>query len=216
MKTRMSEGVSLREFGRLVGVSGEAIRKAIKTGRIPAHLVGEAELSSGRKVPIIRDADGARVAFTGNTNPVHRQDGARISAGKRSAKAAARGDAAAAEHHRQALSDTPPVPAPAQRADSGVLPAITDGVLPSITESRQVTEAYKARLTRLEFEEKSGKLVDADEFRTKFTTMVATARTRLLGVPSKAKGRIPHLTVDEISVLAELRRDALEEAAGAR
>jgi phage terminase Nu1 subunit (DNA packaging protein) len=194
----MTEGVGLREFGRLVGVSGEAIRKAIKSERIPAHMVGEKSLSSGRKVPVIADVEGARAAFGANTDPLKKRSGAQISAGKRAANASARGDEAAAEHHRQALS------------------CLNDKDLPSIAESRAKTEAYKAEITKLEYEAKAGKLVDADEFRTKFTAMVATARTRLLGVPSKAKGRIPHLTVDEIAILTELMREALEEVASAR
>src|SRR5688500_11144671 len=97
----MAEGVSLREFGRLVGVSGEAVRKAIKTGRIPAHLVGEVELSSGRKVPIISDVAAARAAFAGNTNPVHRQSSHRISTGKKAASAG-RGDTSTSDPPRQA------------------------------------------------------------------------------------------------------------------
>jgi len=40
---------------------------------------------------------------------------------------------------------------------------------------------------------------------------VAIVKTALLGVPSKAKERIPHLTLDEIEVITVLIRDALEE-----
>lgn len=82
--------------------------------------------------------------------------------------------------------------------------------IPSIAESRAVTEAYRGRLMQLTFERESGKLVDAEEFRVKFTSMVVTARTRLLGVPSKAKGRIPHLTIDEVEILTQLIREALD------
>lgn len=199
----MTAGVGLREFGRLVGVSGEAIRKAIKAGRIPAHMVGEKALSSGRKVPIIADADGARVAFLGNTDPTQRREGARVGAGKKAANAEARGDHEAAERHRRELQEDDP-PATAD-----------DEELPSIAASRQISEAYKAKMARLEYEQEAGKLVDAEEFRAKFSTMVTTARTRLLGVPSKAKGRIPHLAIDDIAILNELIREALDEVAGA-
>lgn len=198
----MTEGAGLREFGRQVGVSGEAIRKAIKTGRIPAHLVGEKALSSGRKVPIIADVDSARAAFLGNTDPTQRREGARVGAGKKAANAEARGDHEAAERHRRELQDEEPS-------------ALADEELPSIAASRQISEAYKAKMARLEYEQEAGKLVDAEEFRAKFAEMVVSARTRLLGVPSKAKGRIPHLTVDEIGVLDELIREALEEVASA-
>lgn len=207
-KAHMTEGLGLREFGRLLGVSGEAIRKAIKTGRIPASAVGEKSLSSGRKVPYIADVEAARVAFAGNTNPAFKQDGARISAGKKAANAAARGGATAEHVQRR-----PDPPRGADRGDDGN----DDGeTIPSINQSRAITEAFKAKITRLEYEEQSGKLVDAEEFRSKFTSMVSMARTRLLGVPSKAKGRIPHLNVDEIDVLNELIREALEDSVSAR
>ena len=184
--------IGLREFGRQLGISGEAIRKAIKTGRIPASMVGEKKLSSGRPVPTISDPVGARVAFEQNTHPSYRQDGAKISAGR-----------------KRASSSEPPVVAsrPSQTADPAALP--------SITESRQITEAYKAKMAQLEYEQATGQLVNADEFKTQFVTMVTTARTRLLGVPSKAKGRIPHLAVDEIAIIDELIREALEDIASA-
>jgi phage terminase Nu1 subunit (DNA packaging protein) len=38
-------------------------------------------------------------------------------------------------------------------------------------------------------------------------------RTRLLGVPSAAKQRIPHLEIEEVEVLTLLVREALEELA---
>lgn len=180
-------GVGLREFGRQLGVSGEAIRKAIKTGRIPASMVGEKKLSSGRGVPTISDPDGARAAFERNTSPNHRQ-GPKISEGRK----------------RAALESAPPPDAARE----------IEGEMPSITASRQITEAYKAKMARLEYEEAAGQLVNAEEFKTKFATTVTTARTRLLGVPSKAKGRIPHLAVDEIAIIDELIREALEDIAG--
>jgi phage terminase Nu1 subunit (DNA packaging protein) len=41
--------------------------------------------------------------------------------------------------------------------------------------------------------------------------MVTAAKTRLLGVPSKAKARIPTLTVRDIEALEDLIAEALEE-----
>jgi phage terminase Nu1 subunit (DNA packaging protein) len=38
-------------------------------------------------------------------------------------------------------------------------------------------------------------------------------RTVMLGVPSKAKQRIPHLTPDEVAVLLDLIREALQNLA---
>lgn len=194
----MQDGLGLREFGRLIGVSGEAVRKAIKTGRIPRSMVGEKLLKSGRGVPTISDPAGARAAFEANTSPNYRQDGAKISAGR---KAAAPRSA--------------PVLAAQQAREAPAPPASPRGA-PSITDSRAITEAYKARLAKLEYEERSGKLVNADDFKVRYSKLVTTARTHMLAVPSKAKGKIPHLTIDEIQVLDKLIREALRDVAGGR
>lgn len=185
------------EFGRMLGVGHSAIHSAIKSGRIPPSMIGT-RVYKGRVVAFIADVEAAKTAFLENTHPTRRQDGARISAGKKAANAEAHGDTMAAERHRAMLNN-----------------ATCDDTIPTITESRAIVEAYRAKIMRLAYERESGKLVDANEFRIKFTSMVTTARTRLLGVPSKAKGRIPHLTVDEIGVLSDLIREALEDIAGA-
>jgi phage terminase Nu1 subunit (DNA packaging protein) len=108
----------------------------------------------------------------------------------------------------------------ASAAESGAhapsAPSVDDAdeTIPSIAKSRQVTEAYKAKLARLEYEERAGKLVDAEACLLKYTAAVTAARTKFFSIPSKAKGRIPHLTVDEIAILNALIREALEDVAG--
>jgi phage terminase Nu1 subunit (DNA packaging protein) len=42
---------------------------------------------------------------------------------------------------------------------------------------------------------------------------VNMTRTKILGVPSRAKQQIPHLTPDEIELIRDLLREALEELA---
>lgn len=181
-----SAGIS--EFAKLLGVTHSAVHKAIQNGRIPAHLVGTRNYR-GRTVAFITDAEAAKVEFLKNTDPVRRTDGARISAGKRAANAELRCEVG---------------------KPTANLPG-NDNDIPSIAESRAITEAYKAKITKLEYERELGRLVDAEEFKIRFSTMVVAARARLLGVPSKAKGRIPHLTIDDVGVLTELVREALED-----
>ena len=65
----------------------------------------------------------------------------------------------------------------------------------------------------LDLERESGRLVDAETVRIFYTTLVTQARNRLLGVPSAAKGHIPHLTVDEVETLENLIIGALEQTA---
>lgn len=194
----MPEPMGIREFGRFAGLSGEGVRKAIKDGRIPKQLIGKTLTSTGRERPTIKDPEAALAALGRNTNPNYKQDSAAISRGRKAVGAGVSG--LEAQQRREEAAPTPPA---GNRA-------------PSIVESRSITEAYKARLAKLEYEEKSGKLVNADEVKVRYASLVTTARTRMMAIPSKAKGRIPHLTVDEIEVLDDLVREALEDVAGGR
>lgn len=81
-------------------------------------------------------------------------------------------------------------------------------------QSRAVREAYAARLAKLEFEKRSGKLVDADEIEKKWTDIASLVRTRVLGIASKAKQKIPGLTVSQYKILDEIVVDALESLQG--
>ena len=56
---------------------------------------------------------------------------------------------------------------------------------PDYKVSRAIREAYAARLAKLEFEEKSGKLVNLDEVKIATFTMARQARDRLLQIPRK-------------------------------
>lgn len=182
----MSE-MGLREFGRLLDISGEAVRKAIKTGRIPASMVGKKVLRSGREVPVITDPESAKVAMGRNTNPAQSHPKAAREAAKRS------------------------VGRPAAYQPEPGRPAA-----PSVAESTAIIQAYKARLAKLEYDERSAKLVDADAVKVKFAGMVAGARSRMLTIPSKCKGRIPHLSIDDVAVIDALIREGLEDLANGR
>lgn len=193
MTNLTSSGISLRELGRQLGVSHSAISTAVKTGRIPASMVGEKLLASGRSVPTIADPAAARVAFERNADPVRR-----IAAGKR---------APTVDQVFQELTDE----------SLGELVADLAGERPPpISESRAIREDYKARLMRMEYEQRSGMLVDAAEVKEKFAALIVATRTRLLGVPTKAKGRMPHLSIDDIAVLTALIREALTDLADGR
>jgi phage terminase Nu1 subunit (DNA packaging protein) len=55
----------------------------------------------------------------------------------------------------------------------------------SYAASRAARAGYQARLTKLEFEQKSGKLVDADEVRAQLFALGRRVRDSLLGVPDR-------------------------------
>lgn len=201
----MAEPMGLREFGRDVGLSGEGVRKAIKTGRIPAHLVGERAVGNGRKWPVILDPAAARAALGVNTNEAFQRDKAVLS------------------ENRQRVANGQPKRPPSEIADgdqdepappasSGRVAANNKG-MPSQAESNAVTAAYKARMAKLEYEKEIGKVVNAAEIEKRIVDMVRAATTRLRGVPTNAKMNMPHLTIRDVETLENLIDEALEALA---
>jgi DNA-binding Lrp family transcriptional regulator len=83
----------------------------------------------------------------------------------------------------------------------------------SQSESRAIEADYKARMAQLDYEERVRTLINAEWVEARVAQMCAAARNRLLGVPTKAKGLIPRLTVADVEQLEELIREALEALA---
>ena len=89
--------------------------------------------------------------------------------------------------------------------------ATPDGEIPSFNESRARTEHLKAELLQLEFDEKAETLVKSDEIKADWLQIVTTARTKVLGIPSKAKQRIPDLDENAMTMLENIVRETLED-----
>tara|TARA_R100000664_G_C2712531_1_gene108793 strand:+ start:162 stop:674 length:513 start_codon:yes stop_codon:yes gene_type:complete len=85
--------------------------------------------------------------------------------------------------------------------------------VPEYEESKARTEHLKAELLELERKEKEKDLVKYDEVKSSWENIVTTARTKLLGVPTKAKQRIPDLDANAMAHLDDIIREALEELA---
>ena len=101
-------------------------------------------------------------------------------------------------------------------ADLGNAPLRTKQQIPDYNESRARTEHLKAELLELERAEKEGSLVSAAEVETKWIELVTIARTKLMGMPTKAKQRMPDLSGDDIAVLEDIVRECLEDLSGER
>lgn len=84
-------------------------------------------------------------------------------------------------------------------------------VASSYAKARAVRENFQARLAQLEYEEAAGKLVDAETVKNQWVQVASIVRTKILGVPAKARQRIPELTNDAYLVLETIIREALEE-----
>lgn len=99
---------------------------------------------------------------------------------------------------------TPATPVPARRLTAEV---------PDYNESRARHEYEKANLAELVRLEKEALLLPRAEVEKAWAESVTIAKTKLLAVPTRAKQRIPHLTLEEIEILTMLQREALEELA---
>jgi phage terminase Nu1 subunit (DNA packaging protein) len=85
--------------------------------------------------------------------------------------------------------------------------------LPDYAVSRSRAEYEKANLLELERKTREGLLLRREDAEQAWGSAVNITRNRLLGVPSAAKQRIPHLELEEVELLTTLIRDALEELA---
>jgi hypothetical protein len=122
-----------------------------------------------------------------------------------------------AEAQQPAAKRERPAPveaAPAQpRRQPAQLPIDAPEDLPDYTISRARSEYEKANLLELDRKTKEGLLLRREDVELAWGSAVNITRTRLLGVPSTAKQRIPHLEVEEVELLTTLIREALDELA---
>jgi hypothetical protein len=77
-------------------------------------------------------------------------------------------------------------------------------------DERALHEREKRLIARMERKEKANALLPREELLQAQDAAINITRTVMLGVPSKAKQRIPHLTPDEVAVLLDLIREALQ------
>lgn len=88
-----------------------------------------------------------------------------------------------------------------------------DGLGLDLVAERARLAARQAEKVELELALKRGAVVDAGEIRQEMTAMITAAKSKLLAVPSKARGRLSHLTVNDVEFIEGLVHEALEELA---
>ena len=97
-----------------------------------------------------------------------------------------------------------------------VTPALpSDDEVPDYNTSRALRERQLALMAQMDRRQREGELLERADVERAWAQSVTIAKTALMGVPSRAKERIPHLTLDEIETITELIRSALEEVANA-
>ena len=85
--------------------------------------------------------------------------------------------------------------------------------LPDYNISRARSEYEKANLLELDRKTKEGHLLRREDVEQAWGGAVNITRTRLLGVASAARQRIPHLETEEVELITTLIREALDELA---
>ena len=90
----------------------------------------------------------------------------------------------------------------------------TQEYIPDYDESRARTEYLKAELLELDRQTKAGKLVPVEDVEAKWLEVVTLARSKMLGIPTKAKQRIPDLDSAAMACLDDIVRETLEDLAG--
>ena len=169
----MPELISIREAARRLGVSDTAVHKAIKTGRVQV-----AGRTPGSDRPLL-EWPKAQAAYIGNSNTAKRSH-----VGPQGSP-------------RRAADPVPEVPlATSDRMDEQ-RPVGGDALPrggPNYAQSRAVREAYQARLSKLEFEARSGKLIEVDKVKADAFKTGRTVRDTLLNLPDRIAHELAHET----------------------
>lgn len=180
------EKITVREAARRLGVSDMAVHKAIKAGRVSAE-----RNEKGKPVMAWPQVEQQ---WRANSDPMKRSHvGSRGSARRQADEATKFGTSG-------------------QGGDAGGPPDDV-GASTSYAKARAIREAYMARLAKLEFEERNGKLVDAEQARAARFKEIKAAQTRILGIPAACKTRVPDLPLAVVAVIDAVCRETLEDLA---
>lgn len=197
--------LTLTAYAARRGCSVKSVSRAIATGRLVAS-VGRTD----RGIPTIADPELADREWEERTRK--------------------RADYTAPEHPLSQRSPvrSPRLPDPPLLEEmpgaAATLPSPSEetagGEIPPYHRSQAVKayhaarkEAAAADLAELELAERRGEMVDAKQVYADFEAHIATARTKLLAVPSRLGQEAPELAARIVPVAERLIREALEELA---
>jgi hypothetical protein len=175
--------LTIRGYARHRGVSHSAVRRAIKDGRISKQPDGTIDATR---------ADRQWELRTDPTKPLNSVTGE-------------------PKHRRQA--GAPPSPMGSHGAGNEGGNEASDRVPSNYAAARAVRETYLARLSKLEYERASGKLVDVDEVRAAVFQKARTTRDGMMAIPSRVAPILAALTdpakIHDV-LLEEIRRVCFE------
>lgn len=179
------ERLSLRAYAKHRGCSAMAVSRAVRAGRLEKSVGRDA-----KGAPVILDAELADREWAETTKDRHVPIAVQEAQEKR-VRTAER-PASGQEEPEDALGDVPPRTVSAARR-----------------------EAAEARLAELKLATEEGKVIPAQDVEARLADVFASCKTKLLGVPARARQRDPSLTAPQIDLFEDLLREALENLAGA-
>lgn len=188
--------LSMRAYGKRLGVSHVAVSRAISAGRLIHSLAWSAD----GKVIGISDPDLADREWAENTDlskapPLVKEQGA------------ARIAAVQQRDEATPTAESSPPPAPA-------VPQDEEGKKESTIANASFREKHwKANHAELEYRQAARELIPKAEIKSEMMAVFRTVRTKLLGVPNAAKQRMPNLSREDLATLEALIREALEALA---
>jgi phage terminase Nu1 subunit (DNA packaging protein) len=188
--------MSLRAYARHRGVSAMAVSDACKSGRLKECVVREppdpATGKPGRVVGITSSmlADAEWAANTDVSKaPAKEQD-----------KAAQREAVIGGGAPR--APETPPADGEED---------VPEGT--TVQNAGAAAKFWDAKLKELKFREAAGELVNAERVKRKLGGLFAAIKTKLLGIPSRMRQTMPHLTADDELAIEALIRESCQELA---
>jgi hypothetical protein len=96
------------------------------------------------------------------------------------------------EEFAQPLLTTENKPEKTQSTHSNISRVVNPDDLPTIAESRQLREAYLAELSKLEFDEKSGKLTEVEKVKRDAFKLARVVRDAMLNIPDRVAHELAH------------------------
>lgn len=192
----MAELISIREAARRLGVSDTAVHKSLKTGR--TVLAGKTD--SGR--PLMDWADTER-RWLANSDVSKRSHVGPQGSTRR---------AQDAPRVRLPTSDRMDENPASDGADIGGGGPVS-GRGAGYAQARAEREVFQAKLAKLEYEERTGKLVAAEEAKMAWYKHITAAKTRIMGIPAACKSRYADLPLAAVAIIDQVCREALEDLA---
>lgn len=81
----------------------------------------------------------------------------------------------------------------------------------SMASARVVRETYMARMAKLDYEERTKKLIDVDEVKKEWMKIASLFKTKVLGIPSKARQRLSSISDKDYYILEQIVSETLED-----